>query len=226
MKFAVLISGHVRNGLDYFQQNYNFFIKDLNPDIYIHSYKCPEMDDIIKLYKPKVAVFEDEKTSSIVTLSEELADITMHWLKRYGDAHPVKTIFSIVNMWRKRKLCYDLLKTDYDKILLTRFELYSTTPIHSFLNETNLCIPIGGDYPNQFYTCAGICDMMALGPPDKIKNYCMMYDKLSEYILKDNVIIHPETLLKYHLQDEQIKRIPLEFYLRGKSIFNEYAFSK
>jgi hypothetical protein len=60
--------------------------------------------------------------------------------------------------------------------------------------------------------------MVAWGTQEQIQYYCSLYDKINDYILNENVLIHPETLLAYHLKDKKIKRVDCKVYLRNELI--------
>jgi hypothetical protein len=200
MRVAVCLSGQIRNGLEYLDNIFNFCIKDINPDIYIHSYECDGKDKIINFYNPKKSIFED--------INVQIPHNIQKYTNKAGEANPHNTI----NMWRKRKLAFDMLDGEYDRVLITRLDSYSEMSIKNFLYSENLCIPFKGD----FY--GGIFDLCAWGKMDDMMYYCNLYDNIDSYY-EEGVWFHPETLLKHHIEKNkniQIDRVPINFILRGK----------
>lgn len=63
--------------------------------------------------------------------------------------------------------------------------------------------------PNDYHWF-GISDQIAIGNYISMQKYCSLYNHLETYLLKDNIIIHPETLLKYHFD---VQKITLEKFI-------------
>jgi len=202
MKCAVLLSGEIRDGLKYLDQNFNFFMKNNNIDVHIHSYRCEEEDEIIKYYKPKYAVFEPKKNY----INQNIIDVVSS--NKAGETIPS----NVLHMWRKRKEVFKLIeKYQYDKIFITRFDCFGDKNISEYFDKTSLVIPQGGDFRG------GIFDLCCLGSYDQIKYYCDLYD-FAEVYAKEGCLFHPETMLKYHLEkniDITIERVPINVYLRN-----------
>ncbi len=201
MKCAVLLSGEIRDGLKYLDQNFNFFLKNNDVDVYIHSYRCDEEDQITKFYKPKWAIFEVKKQY----VKQELIDFVSS--NKAGETVP----YNALHMWRKRKEVFKLIeKYNYDKIFLTRFDSYGDKNISNYFDKSSLVIPQGGDFRG------GIFDLCCLGSYEQLKYYCDLYD-FAETYSKEGCLFHPETMLKYHLdknKDIIIERVPINIYLR------------
>jgi hypothetical protein len=204
MKVAVLFTGQIRDGINYTNQNYNFFIKDVNPDIYIHSYECDGINSIVDFYKPKYAFFEKLEN---IKLDENLIKKCEQNKVFY---ETVTT--NVLYMWRKRKEGFKLIPPNvYDKILFTRFDCYGDKSILEYLNNSELMIPEKRDYHN------GINDLCCLGSYEQVKYYTDLYDYVEDY-LSEKCIFHPETFLRYHLNKNKnidIKRIDVKLYLRN-----------
>jgi hypothetical protein len=200
MKIAVCITGQIREGLKFLDNIYNFCIKDLSPDVYLHTYEGDEINTILDFYKPKKYVLENPDHNY-------LKIDTCKYVYKDNGCKPSNTL----NMWRKRKQVYELIGEElYDTILITRFDAYGHTSITPHLDTDKLCIPFRGNYHR------GIFDLCAWGKPDYIKYYCSLYDKIDEYY-ENKVWFHPETILKHHLvqrPDIQIERVYVPFTLR------------
>ena len=63
----------------------------------------------------------------------------------------------------------------------------------------------------------GYQDSFAFGTSENMKTYSSVYDKIPEYS-DDNIMIHPEFILKHHLKQNKvpIERIEFPMLLRGK----------
>jgi hypothetical protein len=205
MKVAVLLTGLIREGIDLLQNNYNCFIKDINPDIYIHSYECDNKNKILDFYKPIKYVFENiEKVN------------TDYNFEKYGKDryYPETRLDNCLHMWRKRKEGYNLIENSYDKIIIFRFDSYGIKSIKEYLTMEGLCIPKGGDWRG------GLFDICAFADKESMSYYCSLFDKIDEYY-DNHVDFHPESLLKYHIfnsPDITLQRFDMPVMLRGGQI--------
>ena len=209
MKVAVLISGHLRCGLDNFDKNLNFYIKDINPDIYVHTYDNQDNDSLVKLYNPVEMVVESD---NINYLSEEVSDYSKYMFNQAGETN----IFNTLNMWRKRYEVSKLVNKTYDRVFYTRFDCYSLKSIKEFLINDGLIVPQGGDYRG------GLLDLCALGSQEIMNYYCSLYTKVNEYFYS-GTRFHPETMLRRHIENKSIPitRIDMEVMLKGV-LFTHY----
>ena len=78
--------------------------------------------------------------------------------------------------------------------------------------EKTDCIvqPIGHDSIGQH-------DIFGWGPTHFMDCWLDLFSYLQWYI-EDGVLFHPEYLLKHHLKNVPIKRIPFELWLRGEKV--------
>ncbi len=88
---------------------------------------------------------------------------------------------------------------DFDVIIKFRGDLNSNSIIslNNALDKSSVYIPKGFDYN-------GINDQIAFGNFETMKIYCSCVDKIINYC-KNKVVFHPETLLKHHLNENNIK---------------------
>ena len=79
-----------------------------------------------------------------------------------------------------------------------------------------LYIPEGRDWVMDSRYGA-LNDLIAYGDTEVMKVYSSLYRYLEEYLVNEHVIFHPESLLYYHLQKnnmlDRIKRFPFHFCL-------------
>ena len=199
MKTAVLLSGHAREALSCWNSLRQNIIEPTNADVYMHSYNSENSEDVIETIKPKRFILEDDNS---VVLDKEYNTQMPHYLSYI--TNPIISVY----MFRKIKLCYDLLEEDYDVVIKSRFDCKYTEefPI-SELNTDEYNIPNGGDFEN------GIFDMVCMSSQENMKYYCSIYDEIEKY-LDEGVPIHSELLLKRHLESKIINRFDYTTILR------------
>lgn len=180
MKTAILLSGHAREYKSCYPSLRENILDALKPDIYIHSYDGEERNELLEVYKPHSYVFEDENS-----LSKE---VTFKFTTFSYITNPMNQYF----MWRKRKLCFELIKQDYDVVIQTRFDCKYLSPITiEKLSMEEYNIPAGGDFEG------GIFDMFCISSTKNMQYYFSLFDFLEQYT-KDE-LFHSERLLKKHL---------------------------
>jgi len=64
--------------------------------------------------------------------------------------------------------------------------------------------------------------MMAWGNSHVMNIYCSLYSSIDQYIADENAIIHPEPLLKFHLEKNKMKvnRTRFSFSLMRNALTN------
>lgn len=95
----------------------------------------------------------------------------------------------------------------YDLVIKARPDMLSYAPI-----DLSLAADIVNSRPNQLImpnnTRAGygyaVSDLMAMGSSDSMRVYADCYDHLADY-MKEGRIFHPETILGWYLQRQQIE---------------------
>jgi len=196
MKIALLITGKVNTDADQYQNFYDNFIKDNDVDIFVsHSKdKAEKISKFCELYKPKC----------IIESSENYYDVSMYSKSNETNLH------NMMCMFLNRKNVMHLLdahikatNTKYDVINSTRCDLWFDGRINfsDFVEEINhnkVAIPSYCDY-------GGVNDQFAFGNLDVMNKYLSVYDNISN-LAKQGCIIHPETLLLYHLQALKVDR--------------------
>lgn len=193
MKVAILFSGQVRDGVKYIKDVQNFIINGLNPDVYIHSYQCEYISEIEDAYQPICSIWENPETTH---------DVPHDQLIMYRNRSAVETkVDNMLNMWRKRQLAFSMLKREYERIIVARFDAYSSETFVPYINKTEIVVPSCGNWSY------GLNDMFASGPFEKMQYYCNLISYLPLY-LKQGILFHPETMLRFHLDRRMDEHYP------------------
>jgi hypothetical protein len=193
-------------------------IDPYNADVFIDTWNPHSeqgIDYLIKEFNPKLINVEHLQDSAIVARMME--NIPTRALDYTGRVRTETSIRKLFLMWHKIHGCNQLRKRyeeqagiKYDRVIRFRFELrLDSFPI--IVPELNTCyIPQGGDF-------GGVNDMIAIGDSDTMDKYCSAFKMLREYD-RDNKPIHCESLVKYHLEQQQVNvvRFPILGYLRGE----------
>jgi hypothetical protein len=213
MKVALLLSGKFRDGNDCIESIQSYIIKKYNADVFIdysfnqNDTEADILDRLKILYKPKKI--------SYGTYPAELENIikNSHFYKKNIESNPE----SLFKMWYSIKKANEL-KTqyeiengfEYDIVIKSRFDLKILDNINFKKDFNSIFIPIGWDHRD------GYNDLFAYGDSKSMDYYCNLYNYLINY-LKDGHLIHPETLLKVHLNKSKIVlvRTSIKTSLRG-----------
>lgn len=132
-------------------------------------------------------------------------------LYKYRKA-PASNYHSVYSMFYHNKRSFELLEQyknkyniDFDIIIKFRGDLNSNSLIslNHKLDNLTVYIPSGFDY-------GGINDQIAVGNFETMKIYCSCIDKISNYC-RNKIIFHPETILKYHLDKNNVKIVRFKY---------------
>jgi hypothetical protein len=137
------------------------------------------------------------------------------------DARPLSVFamfYKIMKTNHLRKMYEKMNSFNYDVVIRTRFDLQMESPIDIIIPEENhIYIPKGWDW-NYGYN-----DLFAIGNSESMTYYCEMFNNLLP-ILKTGHILHPESLLKTHLDiwGHTLIRPLMDISFNGMKI-HEYA---
>lgn len=199
MKIALIMSGHLRCYKDCFESLKSNVIDSTNCDVFMQFYSSPETDNALSLYNPKKYLISEE---------QEPVPFTVHPVCRIHKA-PETNVDGVFSMWNNIKKSFDLVDGDYDYVIKARYDIKFSTPLDlKFLNTECINIPEGGNWRG------GVFDMFAVSSYENMKYYCEMINCMNRYTVDEQVPFHPETLLKYHLENRCINRFPFPVYLR------------
>jgi hypothetical protein len=207
MKIAILYSGLINNNIEeYYNNHFQYILSQYkNIDIYISTYdisNSESIEDLEKLFDIKT--LHVESWQSVINKLEEIQNII------HTFAHETK-ILNTLSMFYKLKQCYNLIQAKkYDIVIRNRIDL----KFDNFLvldKNLYLNVPAGGDHRG------GLLDLFAYGSQEIMQKYCSIYDYLTEYILNNTTIFHPESLLRYHCNNLglPLNRFRYNIYLRN-----------
>lgn len=112
------------------------------------------------------------------------------------------------SMFYNQQRCGEMIResnVQFDVVIKYRTEIHSGTPfeIKYPLQPNTVYVPEGFDY-------GGLNDQMAYGDAESMHVYSELYNSLKDYN-DAKVYIHPETLLKYHMQSRNINVIRFRY---------------
>jgi hypothetical protein len=100
----------------------------------------------------------------------------------------------------------------YDIVVYARADILTEQTLTFQRNATGtVFIPFGYDY-------GGVNDQFAYGDFESMKYYAQCYQMINTYCYINNIIFHPESILRYHLEtgNMTIKRFPWNYTLNNK----------
>lgn len=233
MKTAVLISGQVRDAKQCYPTLNEHIIQPYNADVFIDTW-APNSEiidhrgqlipndlsaqEILNLYKPKLALFEDFNSSP---LFQRIRDYKIDNRTAYDGSHAWETkIENVFYMYYKVWTCFKRMKHyeemnnfRYDRVIRMRFDLlFESFPIVEVAPET-VYVPQGFDHRG------GINDLLSLGTRETMEKVCGLFTNLVKYA-NDGVGFHPESILRTHMNrcGLDIDRFPVKYKLRGEYV--------
>lgn len=220
MKVAVLLSGQFRNSYEEYKSIKENLIDIYNADVFINY----TYDNIIGINPIELINLYNPKNIQFTQLPDTIINM-VNSVSNYSKADESNTL-SIFSMWygikktNELKVNYELENNfKYDIVIRTRFDTELVNRVELKLVWNSIFIPIGSDHRG------GYNDLFAYGSSNTMDYYCSTFDNLIQYI-KDGELIHPECLLKHHLDKHNFTfirtNIPLK--LRGRLV-NEVDYS-
>ena len=226
LSVALLITGQIRNAKESYSSIKEKILDVYNPDVFIETWSNSSkivshfngvlendttIDEIEEMYRPCVILSEEydeqkEKFFSKLCLGKKL-HVETKPENVYAMHYKIKKGFSLIEGYHSIGKKYDLvIKIRFDIKLESFIDLYEVNP-------KKIYIPEGWDHRG------GINDLLAVGGYDVMKTYCNLYSHLEEYSEEGNMF-HPETLLKVHLEKNQIEveRPKIGYFLRSEKI--------
>ena len=190
MRIAILFTGRI----NYYKDIYNNIIENI---VNNNQYDCylstsPDITDVddlkefIDLYKPVKVINEPIYHNFDYDKYEKLSC----WVRPRN----------ICDMWYNRMRIFNVIEDKYDIILSYRLDLNAFNYMNYEINDS-IHIPLCDDYSG------GINDQVAYGNYNEMKKYMNLYLKLPEIL--NNCKMHPETILKYYINNYNlnVKRI-------------------
>lgn len=221
MRIALQFSGQLRN----FQQCAYFFktqlLNRVPIDIFVSTWK---VNSTAQLFSDEGTIRDFLNLYNIAAhrIEELNQDYFLHLIKscKSGVNTRVKydyMVYGFYQRWQCNLLRKEYEKKHnikYDRVIITRPDLILGEPLKFDVISSypdHLLIPAGSDWEY------GINDLLAIGNNEHINVYCDLFNQLPNYI-KRGVLIHPEHLLKYHLDEYNVpvKRFSLITHLRAR----------
>jgi hypothetical protein len=209
MKVAILYSG-LPNLTNLIVNNHKQYIYDhYHCDTYLSTYDIDnepqQAQQTLDLLKPRR--YDIEKWTNVSKEFKEIANTITY--KR-----PETQNINVLSMFYKIKKCYDLLNETYDIVIRCRLDIMFSNRL-ILENNDFINIPSGGDYHG------GIGDVFAYGSQNNMQKYCSLYDHIKSFIANQEIVFHPESILKYYLlkNNTPINRFKYNIYLRN-TIYN------
>ncbi len=204
MKIALLYSGLASGFSAEILDNHKRYIIDhYDCDIYLSTYNTDNYEPTLKLLNPIKYNIQDWVSTN--PLFEQIAANIKY---KPPETKPINTL----SMFYQIQKCFSLVENNiYNAIIRLRFDITFDTKLDIIMNQ-NINIPQGGDH------WGGILDLFAYGSFDIMKKYSQLYDKINEYITSNSVIFHPESMLRFYLNEcgVPINRFPYNIYLRNQ----------
>lgn len=142
-----------------------------------------------------------ESKDSFHVFSVEECAIPEHW--GFVGKKTQWNNYNTVSMYFHNKRAFIVLLErvpDVDIVLKYRSDIITNQKLElpSSVSSNTIYVPDSNQWK-------GINDQIAYGDKESMKIYCGVYDKIEEYVKKNHVSFHPETLLLHHLKTENIK---------------------
>ena len=233
MRTAILLSGQVRDAKECIPTLQEHIIDRYDADIFIDTW-VPESQvldhrgqlisdnlstqQVLSLYKPKLAMFEDFNSSPIFS---RIKEYKIENRTAYDGSHAWETkVENIFYMYYKVWRCFQHMahyeainNFRYDRVIRMRFDLrFESFPIID-VQPGVVYVPAGFDHRG------GINDLLSLGTRETMEKVCDLFTKLVEYS-NSNVGFHPESILRTHMDKcgLTINRFPIKYKLRGEYV--------
>jgi len=210
MKIAIIYTGLPITSLDILNNHKQYlYIASKNIDTYVHTYNTDikNIELIKKELKPE-SIYIDDLEVVTNMIKEKVKGF------KYDSSHvrPINMV-SMFYKWYKSLIFINF--KEYDIVIRNRLDISFVKPVDIFDNDC-LNVPMGGDF------CQGLMDLFAYGNAHCMTTYKNLFNSVEDYILKDNVYFHPETLLKHHVQKNNLKlnRFECPIVLRNQILTN------
>jgi hypothetical protein len=194
-KVALFLTGRISDNFEFTYKNILETFQNCSIDFFV-MHCCKDeifVNKMKEIYKPKIC------DTTFIDDYSILNDIHVVIGK-----HKVR-IFNVLNMFNNRYKLFNLFekyclknKLKYDYIINYRFDLYSISII-----DINDIIEIDKLHVPYIANSIGINDQVAIGNIKIMKQYYSLFDYFRKK--KINCMFHPETMLKYHIDNLNIE---------------------
>lgn len=136
-------------------------------------------------------------------LAEKDIEMDEHRWQSYRGLRNIKGL--LLQVW-SLKQAYDLVQGDYGAVLRLRTDTRPLQPLDDMdFDNQSVFIPKADNY-------FGYNDRFAFGPTHLMAHYMTRFDRLNEFAIANNNMLHAETFLKWALDTRQVpvKRISMK----------------
>lgn len=213
MKIALLYSG-----LPVFDTNillsHKKYIWDIyDIDLYLSTYLVKDTDiyiinDLINFIK-----FKRIDVQNFYDVNHIFSSIEKKIRSKNAETNSINSL----SMFYKINRSFSLLRDNYDIVIRHRLDVGVDSQLILCEND-GINVPCGGDHHG------GLLDLFAFGSYSCMRTYCDLFNRIPHYIEEMNQNFHPESLLRFHCNYNQIPihRFDYNLYLRGQ-LFNQTA---
>ena len=218
MKVAVCLSGQLRSFVRSRDSLFKNIIDPTDADLFVYGWDFEKrnendvtkrfsedgtVEEFLELYRPKSFILE--------SCDEFLKDKSFSFRTKA----PETSAERMMCMFYTNMQCYQQINNEsYDVVFRCRTEIEYERPVTNEeleMSYTSLVIPKGLDGRD------GYQDSFAFGSVEDMKVYNSVYNNIEHYA-KNGIMIHPEYILRYHLDCNNVpfNRIDFPMLLRGK----------
>lgn len=224
MKVALVLTGYMRNWENNFQSIKKEILDIYDTDVYISSYTYSKwywtsdpveinIKKILDFYKPKNYIFREKETCPEINFQDNQSE-------SLGRDYSYRQLYG----WYTHKLSLNLFNFDTYKAII---KIRPDVGIYGLKmdKENNIVIPAWKYHPGPCEASQAYVDYVAYGPPEYMKGYFSLYDKLEDMHNKKIDISLGETLLKKYLNTYVTKDVyednRIDWILRGEKWASE-----
>ena len=189
MKIALCFSGQARafeKGYEYYKRN---LLDHYDVDVYIHTWKFPDEDKLIKLYNAK----------GYETQTPPLGEFDQIYTNTpNAEKHPPRFTYRMIYSMYK---CSQLIEGQYDWVIKSRTD-YALNVVIPFneLDNNNLYVPNCRMVPERDFGN----DQFAFGSQETMMKYMSTYENINNYYAAGNQFIG-EDLMRANLHEHNLR---------------------
>jgi hypothetical protein len=216
MKVALCLSGQLRTAGKCFPSIKTHILDVYQPEVYIatdpnlnyHSSIGPGKNDVSfeeikELYKPIVAIKVNDDWPEFKLIDKNFLNS-----RRVDSCNVDRFISDLAKRYGVGVICKNQAEfenSNYDIIIRARFDI-QINEILPIIPNSGITIPAGQDW------LGGLNDQLAWGDPQSMFWYLSLLRHIETYT-KEGILVHPETMLKHHLDVKTIPvhRVPLNY---------------
>jgi len=153
--------------------------------------------------------------------------IAPEYILNHKNKHWYTKPYNCASMYYNNLKAFELIE-EYSKELGIKYDMVIKYRTDIVRIENDLPIPEEDIKENSIYTLfdynwhGGLNDQIGVGSFNTMKLYSDLYNRLKEYLIEDDIMLHPEILLRHHLTKNGVNLINLENW---KYIINDKRYN-